>query len=114
MNFWANFAKNADPGISLNNISWTKFDPNSSKSILLIDEKKNLKISKLDLSLDSLVEDIINTKILTDEEKCIILYETTNYIGDDFFELYSDKLNYDCSRNEALRISEKNGGYIKL
>ena len=83
-------------------------------SILHIDEKKNLKSSKLDLNLDILVEDILSTTKLNDEEKCIILYETTNYIGNNSFEKYVNRLPYECSRDEALRISEKNSSYIKL
>jgi para-nitrobenzyl esterase len=114
MDFWTNFAKYAEPGPSSNNINWQKFDPNSNKSILLIDEKKNLRITKLDLTLDSLVEEIINTKKLNDEEKCIILYETSNYIGDNSFDLYSNRLSYNCTRDEALRISKKNAGSIQL
>ena len=114
MNFWSNFAREGVPGNSTNKISWTKYDPLKDMSILHIDEKKSLKVSKLDLNLDILVEDILNTTKLNIEEKCIILYETTNYIGDNSFEKYVNKLPYECSRDEALRISEKNSSYIKL
>ena len=114
MNFWSNFARDGVPGNSTNKISWTKYDPLQDMSILHIDEKKSLKVSKLDLNLDILVEDILNTTKLNIEEKCIILYETTNYIGDNSFEKYVNKLPYECSRDEALRISEKNSSYIKL
>ncbi len=114
MNFWSNFAREGVPGNSTNKISWTKYDPLKDMSILHIDEKKSLKVSKLDLNLDILVEDILNTTKLNIEEKCIILYETTNYIGDNSFEKYVNKLPYECSRDEALRILEKNSNYIKL
>ena len=114
MKFWSDFAKNGIPGTSSNNVSWQRFNPDNEKSIIIFDEKKNLKISKLDLDLDSLVTDIVNSNVLNDEEKCVILYETTNYIGDDSFNLYTDRLKYNCSRNEALRISKNNSGSIKL
>ena len=114
MNFWGNFAREGFPGYSTNAVRWTKFDPSSEMSILHIDERKNLRISKLDLNLDILVEDILNTTKLNNEEKCIILYETTNYVGDNSFERYVNKLPYKCSRDEAIRISEKNSSYIKL
>ena len=74
MNFWANFAKNAEPGDSTNNVRWSKYNPNLDKSILILDEAKNLGISKLDLNLNSLVSDILKSDLLSDEEKCIILY----------------------------------------
>ena len=114
MNFWSNFAKTDLPGDSTNGVSWNKFNPSLNKSMLIIDEEKNLKISELDLSLDSLVEDILNSETLNNEEKCIILYETTNYIGDNSFDLYADRIDYDCTREEALRISEKNAGSIQI
>ena len=114
MNFWGNFAREGFPGYSTNAVRWTKFDPSSEMSILHIDERKNLRISKLDLNLDILVEDILKTTKLNNEEKCIILYETTNYVGDNSFERYVNRLPYKCSRDEAIRISEKNSSYIKL
>jgi len=114
MNFWSNFARDGFPGYSTNKIRWTKYNPSLDMSILHIDEKKNLKSSKLDLNMDLLVEDILSTTKLNNEEKCIILYETTNYIGDNSFEKYANRLPYECTRDEALRISEKNSSYIKL
>ena len=114
MNFWANFAKNAEPGDSTNNVRWSKYNPNLEKSILIIDEVKNLGISKLDLNLNSLVSDILKSDLLSDEEKCIILYETTNYIGDNLFDDYNQDISFPCSREEALRISKQNEGSIQL
>ena len=114
MNFWSNFAKNGVPGNSTNNIEWKKFDPSASRSILIIDEKKNLRSSNLNLDLDLLVKNILNSQILINEEKCIILYETTNYIGDDSFDSFNKNLGFECSRDEALRISKKNSGSINL
>ena len=114
MNFWANFAKNAEPGDSTNNVRWSKYNPNLDKSILILDEAKNLGISKLDLNLNSLVSDILKSDLLSDEEKCIILYETTNYIGDNLFDEYNQDISFLCSREEALRISKQNEGSIQL
>ena len=93
---------------------WSKYNPNLEKSILIIDEAKNLGISKLDLNLNSLVSDILKSDLLSDEEKCIILYETTNYIGDNLFDDYNQDISFPCSREEALRISKQNEGSIQL
>ena len=114
MNFWANFAKNAVPGDSTNNVTWKKYNPNLDKSILIIDEAKNLGISELDLDLSSLVSDILKSELLSVEEKCIILYETTNYIGDNLFEQFNKNKPFKCSRKEALRIAKKNEGSIQF
>ena len=114
MNFWANFAKNAEPGDSTNNVTWSKYNPNLDKSILIIDEAKNLGISELDLDLSSLVSDILKSELLSVEEKCIILYETTNYIGDNLFEQFNKDNPFMCSRKEALRIAKQNEGSIQF
>ena len=114
MNFWTNFAKFGTPGASSNKIYWESYNPNSSNKILIIDEKKNLRISSLDLSLDGLVNEISASNLLDDEEKCILLYETSNYIGDNSFNDYKDLMSFNCSREEALRISERNSGSIEL
>ena len=114
MNFWTNFAKFGMPGNSSNGIYWESYKPNSSNKILIIDEKKNLRISSLDLSLDALVNEISASYLLDDEEKCILLYETSNYIGDNSFNNYRDLMSFNCSREEALRISERNSGSIEL
>ena len=114
MNFWANFAKNAEPGDSTNNVTWSKYNPNLDKSILIIDEAKNLGISELDLDLSSLVSDILKSELLSVEEKCIILYETTNYLGDNLFEQFNKDNPFMCSRKEALRIAKQNEGSIQF
>ena len=114
MDFWTNFAKNSVPGKSSNNINWDSFNPDGEKSILLIDEKKNLKISSFDIKLKSLVDEIDTTNYLSDEEKCILLYETTNYLGENSFDIFSNEISFSCSREEALKISDNNQGSIQL
>jgi len=112
MNFWTDFAKNGVPGKSSSDIIWSKYNPETDKSILHIDEKKNLRIDDLDLSMEELVNEILSSQIIDNEEKCILLYETTNYIGDNSFDIFVKDVNFNCSRNEALRISKKNSETI--
>ena len=114
MNFWTEFAKNGDPGKSSNDIIWNKYNPKLDKSILLIYEKKDLRIDRLDLSMQELVNEILSSQIIDTEEKCILLYETTNYIGDNLFDEYNQDISFLCSREEALRISKQNEGSIQL
>ena len=112
MNFWTEFARNGEPGKSSNDVIWVKYNPMAAKSILHIDEKKNLRIDNLDLNMQELVSGILSSAIIDTEEKCILLYETTNYIGDDSFEKYVKDLNFKCSRDEALRIAKQNSDTI--
>ena len=112
MNFWTEFARNGEPGKSSNDIIWNKYNPKTDKNILHIDEKKDFRIDNLDLSMQKLVKEILSSQIIDNEEKCILLYETTNYIGDNSFDDFVKSTNFNCSRDEALRISEKNSGTI--
>ena len=112
MSFWTDFARNGVPGKSSNDIIWNKYNPKTDKSILHIDEKKDLRIDNLDLSMQELVNEILSSRIIDNEEKCILLYETTNYIGDNSFDYFVKSTNFNCSRDEALRISEKNSETI--
>ena len=112
MSFWTEFAKNGIPGRSSNDINWEKYNPQSNKNILHIDEKKELRIEKLDLTMQGLVNEILSSKIIDNEEKCVLLYETTNYIGDNSFDEFVKDVSFKCSREEALRISKKNSETI--
>ena len=114
MSFWANFARNGEPGVSSNGLVWEKYNPNTSQSIILLDEKKNLKNSILNLDMRDLVNEIKLSNILDHDEKCILLYETTNYLGDNTFDLFVNELTNECSREDALRISKRNSGSINL
>ena len=59
-----------------------------------------------------LVNEILSSQIIDNEEKCILLYETTNYIGENSFDIFVKDVNFNCSRDEALRISMKNSETI--
>ena len=112
MNFWTEFAKNGSPGESSNGILWNKYNPNNGKVILNIDEKKDLRIDNLNLSMKALVSEILLSDVIDNEEKCILLYETTNYVGDNSFDEFVKDVNFNCSRKKALRISKKNSATI--
>ncbi len=112
MNFWTEFAKNGAPGKSSNGIFWSKYNPEIDKNIIHIDEKRNLRIDSLDLSMQKLVNEILSSEIIDNEERCILLYETTNYIGDNSFDDFVRDINFSCTREEALRISKKNSDTI--
>ena len=46
-----------------------KYNPKQIKDILHIDEKKNLRIDDLDLSMPELVNEILSSQIIDNEEK---------------------------------------------
>ena len=88
------------------------YNPKADKNILHIDEKEDLRIGNLDLNMQELVNEILSSQTIDNEEKCILLYETTNYIGDNSFHEFVKDVNFDCSREEALRISKNNSATI--
>ena len=97
---------------SLENLQMTLFGINiilKRQNILHIDEKKDLRIDKLDLSMQELVNEILSSQIIDTEEKCILLYETINYVGDNSFDDFVKSTNFNCSKDEALRISKNSG-----
>ena len=62
--------------------------------------------------MQALVSEILLSGVIDNEEKCILLYETTNYVGDDSFDEFVKDVNFNCSRKKALRISKKNSATI--
>ena len=109
MSFWTSLPKMAFLENHLM-INWEKYNPQSKVFFILM--KKDLRIEKLDLSMQDLVNEILSSKIIDNEEKCILLYETTNYIGDNSFDEFVKDVSFKCSRDEALRISKKNSETI--
>ena len=99
------------PGKSSNNIILNKFNPKTNNNILHIDEKKDLRLDNLDLSMQELVNEILSSQIVNNEEN-VYFHETTNYIGDNSFDEFVKDVSFNCSRDEALRISKKNSETI--
>ena len=113
MSFWANFARNGELVFQVMDWSGKNITQihHSQLSYLM---KKNLKNSILNLDMRDLVNEIKLSNILDHDEKCILLYETTNYLGDNTFDLFVNELTNECSREDALRISKRNSGSINL
>jgi para-nitrobenzyl esterase len=53
MRFWSNFAKYGEPGASTNNVNWEPyiFDDNKYSKYIVIDKRKNLKMSSDNITL---------------------------------------------------------------
>ena len=114
MNFWTNFAKNGDPGISSNKQKWTKYDGlnEMDSNFMVLDNRKNLKMSKDKNSFKSLVNDLYYEKDITDLEKCVLLLQILTFVGDD---LYDDYINFypgQCNRSDAESFLRENASFI--
>ena len=88
MNFWANFAKTAKPGISSNKQEWTKYDglDETESNFMILDNRANLKMDKDKNSFKSLVNDLYYEKDITDLEKCVVLLQMLTFVGDDLYD----------------------------
>ena len=102
MLLWTNFAKNGDPGLSTNNVRWEPYN-STSQSFLIIDNKKNLKMSHGKTSLKTLTEELYKDSRLNKLEKCVVLYQMFTFVGNDEYDKHIKNYQGKCDR----KISEK-------
>ena len=114
MNFWANFAKTAKPGISSNKQEWTKFDGLNEieSNFMVLDNRANLKMDKDKNSFKSLVNDLYYEKDITDLEKCVVLLQMLTFVGDDLYDHYIDYYPGQCNRADAEDFLKANASFI--
>lgn len=114
MNFWANFAKTAKPGISSNKQEWTKFDGlnEMESNFMVLDNRVNLKMGKDKNSFKSLVNDLYYEMDITDLEKCVVLLQMLTFVGDDLYDDYVNFYPGQCNRGEAENFLRANASFI--
>ena len=114
MKFWTNFAKNGKPGYSTNGIEWLPYSylPRSYSSFMVLDNRKNLKMSSDNISFESLVKNLHKETNVNELEKCVILLQMLTFVGND---LYDEKVkNYSgaCDREKAENFLIENASFI--
>ncbi|MDA7702506.1 carboxylesterase family protein [Gammaproteobacteria bacterium] len=114
MNFWANFAKTAKPGISTNKQEWTKFDGLNEieSNFMVLDNRANLKMNKDKNSFQSLVNDLYYEMDITDLEKCVVLLQMLTFVGDDLYDDYVNFYPGQCNRGDAENFLRANASFI--
>ena len=114
MRFWANFAKEGDPGLSSNNIKWEQYIPDDKDfyPFMIIDNKKNLKMSSSNITLRKLTQELFQDNRLNEIEKCVALYQMFTFVGNDTYA--KDIKNYmsECDRKESERFIVENASTI--
>ena len=110
MSFWANFAKNGEPGFSSNNIKWENYL--DDKKFIVLDNKKNLKLKKLNTSFATLVNELAIDKRLTSKEKCVLLYQLGVLIGNDIYADLEKLYPYECDIKESIKFLKENSDFI--
>jgi para-nitrobenzyl esterase len=114
MNFWANFAKTAKPGISSNKQEWTKYDGLNEieSNFMVLDNRANLKMDKDKNSFKSLVNDLYYEKDITDLEKCVVLLQMLTFVGNDLYDDYVNFYPGECNRRDAENFLRENASFI--
>ena len=102
MKFWSNFAKYGKPGYSTNNIKWElyNFDENNI-SYIVLDKRKNLKMSSDNLTFNQLSEEVFLDERLSDLEKCVVLYQMFTYVGNDIYDENIRNYPGSCNRQSS-------------
>ena len=115
MRFWSNFAKYGEPGASTNNVNWEPyhFDYNNYSKYIVIDKKKNLKMSSDNITFKSLSEKIHTDGRLSELEKCVVLYQMFTYVGNDMYDENIKNYPGKCDRKASENFIINNAGVIE-
>ena len=114
MKFWTNFAKNGRPGISSSGVEWTKYNgqKNLPSSYMILDNRKNLKMHKDELSFSLLIKDLYKEDALTELEKCVVLLQMLTYVGDDLYDHYVHDYPGKCDRAKSEQFIKNNSSFV--
>ena len=114
MQFWTNFAKSDEAGVSTNGIEWKKYNgqENSLSNYMILDKRKDLRMHKDNFSFYSLTKDLYNENALTNLEKCVVLFQMLTYVGDDIYDEYVDYYPGSCDLEESKQFLIKNASFI--
>ena len=114
MRLWTNFAKTGEPGITTNSIKWKPFNHFESKlNFIVLDNKKNLRMSNEMKSFEILTEEINIDTRLSDLEKCVVLFQMFTYVGDDLYQENIQNYPKKCDRSESEKFIKQNASYIE-
>ena len=115
MKLWANFAKTGSPGKSTNSIEWKKYlSDKETKSYLVIDKRRKLKMISESITLDSLASDLFQDDRLNNLEKCVVLLQIFTYVGNDDYKKAQQNFTKNCNRESSERFIKENASFIEF
>jgi para-nitrobenzyl esterase len=114
MKFWSNFAKYGEPGFSSNNVKWEpySFNENDVSNYMVLDKKKNLRMSSDNLTLTKLSKKVYSDSRLDETEKCVVLYQMFTYVGNDTYEENIKNYPGKCDRKISENFIINNASVI--
>ena len=115
MLFWANFAKNGEPGKSTNLVSWEPIvkDGKLGTSFIVLDSKQNLRNISVSNSFKSLAEELYLDERVNDLEKCVILLQMFTFVGDDLYDENINNYPGKCDRSLSEKFLVDNASFIE-
>ena len=112
MRFWANFARTGKPGTSTNNIEWVNYLKNKNQNAMILDKKKNLTMSKITNSYQSLVLELESDNRVTNREKCVIIYQMGVLIGNDIYKELEKIYSQKCNKDNSVQFLLDNASFV--
>mgnify|MGYP001280664426 CR=1 FL=1 len=114
MKFWTNFAKYGSPGTSSNNVVWEGYDlKNNNSAFIILDKKKNLKMSNQSSSYKKLAKKLFNDSRVNELEKCVILLQMFTFVGNDLYDENIEHYPGICDRSESEKFLKDNASFIE-
>lgn len=113
MKFWTNFAKYGYPGKSSNSITWESYDADNGARYMILDNRKNLKMSQQELSFKLLSQELYEDKRISELEKCVVLLQMFTFVGDDLYDKNIQNYPAECDRNVAEQFLRDNASFIE-
>ena len=116
MKFWTNFAKVSEPGSSTNKVKWGPYidDKSNNQSFLILDNKKNLKMSSKIITLKDLTKELYYDERLNEIEKCVVLFQMFTFVGNDLYEENIDDYEGKCDRESSIQFIKENASSIDI
>ncbi len=116
MKFWTNFAKVSEPGSSTNKVKWGPYidDKSNNQSFLILDNKKNLKMSSKIITLKDLTKELYYDERLNEIEKCVVLFQMFTFVGNDLYEENIDDYVGKCDRESSIQFIKENASSIDI
>jgi hypothetical protein len=114
MEFWTNFAKTGKPGYSSNGKEWLNYDGfiDGDSNYIILDNRKNLKMSSDKFTFSSLLKDLYKEDALTDLEKCVVVLQILTFVGDDLYDEYINQYPGTCDRQVSEKFLRDNASFI--
>ena len=98
------------------NVKWEPYIDSETNLFpyIILDNKKNLKMSSKNTSLKILSDELYFDKRLTETEKCVVLYQMFTYVGNDIYEENIKNYQGKCDRKISENFIKENASTVDI